>query len=72
MTDQKENYEKIIINLQNIATLASTHTDQNKSQTRLLQEQVQKLQTTQNSNLIQITQYSEKIRSLEEEIYTSG
>ena len=72
MTDQKENYEKIILNLQNNATLASTHTDQNKSQTRLLQEQVQKLQTTQNSNLIQITQYSEKIRSLEEEIYTSG
>ena len=68
MMDQKENYEKIILNLQNNATLASTHTDQNKSQTRLLQEQVQKLQTTQNSNLIQITQYSEKIRSLEEEI----
>ena len=52
MTDQKENYEKIILNLQNIATLASTHTDQNKSETRLLQEQVQKLQKTQSSNII--------------------
>ena len=72
MTDQKENYEKIILNLQTNATLASNHTDQNKSQARFLEEQVQKLQTAQSSNIIQITQYSEKIRSLEEEIYTSG
>ena len=72
LTDQKENYEKIILNLQTNATLASNHTDQNKSQARFLEEQVQKLQTAQSSNIIQITQYSEKIRSLEEEIYTSG
>ena len=72
LTDQKENYEKIILNLQTNATLASNHTDQNKSQARFLDEQVQKLQTAQSSNIIKITQYSEKIRSLEEEIYTSG
>ena len=62
MTDQKENYEKIISNLQ------TDRNNQNNNQARALQDQIQKLIMEKSSCAMKITEYSQKVRSLDEEI----